>query len=121
MEKVFRHNHNGKGNPMYGKRHSEEAKQKIAQKRLGQRNSPETEFKKGQSPWNKGRRDYQRGIKKNFSEETRKNLIKNLKGFTGNASQTAYERILKECEELRKQGFRVIPIGKVIPDIIAIK
>jgi hypothetical protein len=32
-----------------------------------------------------------------------------------------WQRILKEIPELEKQGFRCIPIGKVIPDIIAFK
>ena len=35
--------------------------------------------------------------------------------------EIAFNRILQEIPELEKQGFRCIPIGKVIPDIIAIK
>jgi len=36
-------------------------------------------------------------------------------------SERHYELILKETDNLRNQGFRCIPIGKVIPDIIAFK
>lgn len=32
-----------------------------------------------------------------------------------------YERILQEIPELEKQGFKCIPIGKVVPDIIAFR
>jgi len=38
-----------------------------------------------------------------------------------NAQLINYERIEKEIPKLEKQGFRCIPIGKVIPDIVAIK
>ena len=62
---------------------------------------------------------------KKISEETKKrmSLTRKLKGLgIGNVnSKLAYERILKEIPELEKQGFKCIPIGKVIPDIIAFK
>jgi len=37
------------------------------------------------------------------------------------ATKRAYQRILKETEDLESQGFVCIPIGQVIPDIIALK
>ena len=46
--------------------------------------------------------------------------IKKVQGKT--ARDIEWVRVLKEAEELKKQGFRVIPIAmKCIPDIIAIK
>jgi hypothetical protein len=33
----------------------------------------------------------------------------------------SFERIINESKKLKRKGYRVIPIGKVIPDIIAIK
>jgi len=38
-----------------------------------------------------------------------------------NRHKLVKERIIKEAEELKKQGFRIIPLIDVFPDIIAIK
>ena len=54
-----------------------------------------------------------------FTQEWRDKLGKANKGYK--KTFLAYKNILKEIPELEKQGFRCIPIGKVIPDIIAIK
>lgn len=54
---------------------------------------------------------FRKGIK--FTEEQKAKLKLRL--------TKAYQRILNEIPELEKQGFRCIPIGKVIPDIIGIK
>lgn len=44
-------------NPMYGRKHSKNTKEKISEARKGQHNSTKTEFKKGQVSWRKGKRD----------------------------------------------------------------
>lgn len=54
---------------------------------------------------------------KHHSEETKQKLRIINKG---NAN-TAYLRILQEIPELEKQGFKCVPIGRVIPDIIGLK
>lgn len=60
-----------------------------------------------------------------LSDDTKKkmSLARKTKGLGigNNYSELAYERILSEIPELEKQGFKCIPIGKVVPDIIAIK
>lgn len=104
-------------------------------------NHPKTEFKKNRIPWNKGinniknrypcghvmRRDdgphnCKRGLGfagRHHTEKTKAKMrIDNLHGLK---NKLAWQRILKEVPELQKQGFRVIPITKVVPDIIAIK
>lgn len=53
------------------------------------------------------------------SEETKQKLRIAMMGK--NAIGIANDRIEQEIPELEKQGFRCIPIGRVIPDIIAIK
>lgn len=44
----------GTKNHFYGKRHSEETKKKLSETKKGKHYSPETEFKKGMIPWDKG-------------------------------------------------------------------
>ena len=54
---------------------------------------------------------------KNHTDETKKMLIR-----TGRlAPHRAYRMILKEVIKLESEGYKCIPIGRVIPDIIAIK
>lgn len=48
-------------------------------------------------------------------------MLKQDYGEYGNAVKKAFARIEAEVAELEKQGFRCIPITRVIPDIIAIK
>ena len=82
-------------------------------------------YKEGKySPWAKGltmETDSRiRNISKRFkgipkTEEQKKKLRQNR------GTEIHYEEILRQTKELEKQGFRCIPIGKVIPDIIAIK
>lgn len=47
MYKARGEKYSGKGNPFYGKTHSEEIKKKISEENKGKRLSPGTEFKKG--------------------------------------------------------------------------
>lgn len=66
---------------------------------------------------------------KSHSEKSRQKMsvskLKNPVRYWLDKKETSvsigYQRILDEIPELEKQGFRCIPIGKVIPDIIAIK
>ena len=44
----------GENNHFFGKKHSDESIEKMRQANLGKRLSPETEFKTGNEPWNKG-------------------------------------------------------------------
>lgn len=101
-------------------------------------------WKKEHTPWNKGlTKETDERVKevgkiikinalhnKNFGNRNKKltnehktKISETNKGNMNgiNAYKIAWERILQEAEELKKQGFRVIPITKVIPDIIAIK
>lgn len=57
---------------------------------------------------------------KHHSEETKLKCKLIQRDGKANAIK-GWIRILKEIPELEKQGFRCIPITKVIPDIIAIK
>lgn len=99
--------------------HKEETKQKVSKMFKGQHHSPKTEFKKGQASWNKGK-SYKNGDYK-IDAEKLKLRANNFKNATDKPSNVAYQRALEQCEILKEQGFRVIPIGRVIPDIIAIK
>lgn len=108
-----------------------------------------TSWKKGQEAWNKGKHmslemkhklsDFRKG-KEQTPQAKEKNRIAHLgrrhtaevkqilsdkvriRLATGwSASKTMWSRIEAEIPALEKQGFRVIPITNVIPDIIAIK
>ena len=48
-------NNFGKNNPFYGKHHTKATKKMLSDVHKGQRNSIATEFKKGTTPWNKGK------------------------------------------------------------------
>ena len=69
----------------------------------------------------KGKNNPQYG--KHLSEKHKKLLkeacIKSQKEKTHVARH--YEKVLEECKILDTQGFRTIPLGAVIPDIIALK
>ena len=85
-----------KGNP-YGKRFTKETRNKA---------TPGS-FKKGHI----------------MSKRTKRRISKANKGkhTNFNSLKVAYDKILKEIPELEKQGFKCIPIGRVVPDIIAMK
>lgn len=82
--------------------HSEDAKRKIGEAQIGEKGH-----------W----------YGKKFSKETKKKMSEIQKGHKHikMPSKISYERILKEIPELEKQEFKCVPIGRVIPDIIAIK
>ena len=64
--KLSKHDNSSVKNPMFGKKHSKETKDKIRKANKGKRYSIETEFKKNQKPWNFGKLGYLKGRKKNF-------------------------------------------------------
>jgi hypothetical protein len=114
---------------------TEESKRKIstiAKERgygkwiIGKEPSPETRLKL--SIANKGKKMGDNNPARR--PEVRKKISDSLKGrkLTDEhkaklkfCQKTAFERILQEIPELEKKGFKCIPIGKVIPDIIGIK
>lgn len=81
--------------PLKGKHHSEESKRKNSAAQRGKKLSDETKYKISIS--GKG------------------------KHIGHSYHLTNWKRILDEAAILEQQGYRVIPITKVIPDIIAIK
>jgi len=91
--------HPYRGGGMLGLKHSDEARKKMS----------ETHKRIGTGKSNKGRK---------LTEEHKKKLSEHFTGF--NAIEICQERILAEIPALEKQGFRCIPITKVIPDIIGI-
>lgn len=106
-----------------GKHHSEETKRKIAERRRGTTASVETKLKMSKA--HKGRIHNKEWVQKvanairgrKHSEESKQKMSNSAKILF----QRTYTRILQEIPELEKQGFRCVPIGKVVPDIIAIK
>lgn len=80
---------------------------------------------KGRKAWNKGLTKEDPRVKKytdkligrKASEETRQKL----RLCSRQATSKHYEKILELKKEMEQQGFRCIPIGKVVPDIIALK
>ena len=68
----------GEKNPFYGKHHTEKTKWIISEKEKGKHKSPQTEFKNGIIPWNKGLKGM------HFSPETefKKGIIPWMKGKT---------------------------------------
>jgi hypothetical protein len=81
---------------------SEGAKKKISMANRGERNGMAK---------NKGEKHFAFG--KKFSDKHRENLK------IGHS--LTYKKILLEIDNLEKEGFRCVPIGRVIPDIVAIK
>lgn len=100
----MRKNHKG----TLGFHHSEETKKKISEKTKERMKSPIIRQKI---------RDALLGRIMPLNQ--REKISKNLKGR--HIQEVNFKNILSEIPELEKQGFRCIPIGKVIPDIIAIK
>ncbi len=122
-------NHKGKNNPMYGKKNPKRSLlNKLNPPRIGKKASKETKekiskSKKGKSCkhtdiWNE--RIGQSNIGKHrLGTKHKPETIEKMKG--GERVTLHHKRILQEIPELEKQGFKCIPITKVIPDIVAIK
>ena len=68
-----RRSYKGKDNPFSGKKHTNTTKKHLSNVRTGKHNSPNTEFKKGQSSWIKG-------ISKEEWRKHYKNYINPMKG-----------------------------------------
>lgn len=114
-----------------GLKHTEQARAKISKALIGRVLSNETRRKisnsiKGENHHAFGthlseetRKKISIGIRKSFTEEIRRKM--STKAMGRQSYKIGYENILKEIPELEKQGFRCIPIGKVIPDIVAVK
>lgn len=86
----------GKLSPMKGVHfHTIESKEKNRLKHIGKIQSIETRIKRSEHMKGKNRKNHAHAI--------------------------CYNRILGEVKILEQQGFKCIPIGKVIPDIIALK
>ena len=99
---------------------SEEWRKNMRLAHIGRKLKEETKIKIGLA--NKGKK------KPPFSEEHKRNISLAQIGRVGywrdkelTAKEVGDKRILQEIPELEKQGFRCIPIGKVVPDIIGIK
>jgi hypothetical protein len=60
-----------------------------------------------------------KGVKKSLA--TREKMSKYARNRPVNFYDITWKRIMNEVYNLEKQGFRCIPIGRVIPDIVAIK
>lgn len=82
----------GSKNPFFGKRHTEETKEKIRMKNKGIRRSLKTEFKKGNIPWHAGKGNPHIRWDKNtnfkdgrwsYREHLRRLGIKPICGFCG--------------------------------------
>ena len=110
------------------KPHSEETKRRLSQ-------IIKEQYKNGRIHWAKDKHLPSPMQGKHHSEQTKQKIIDGQKAFyqkhpevleriktIGKVSKkTEFQRIIEEKEELEKQGFRVIPLCKVIPDLIAIK
>jgi len=101
---------------IWHKSRSEETKKKIGKALRGRKQSLEVIEKRIKTRQNNG---FWKDFEKTRKKMSENNAMKGKHGLVGN--RIAWDRILKEIPELEKQGFKCIPIGKVIPDIIAIK
>ena len=101
-----------------GKTPSDKTKEKISKSLMGHTGSKGSlgyRWKTHKPAWNKG-------LTKETDERVAnyvKKVKKTLKGR--NTTHEHYKKILVLKGEMEEQGFRCIPLGKVIPDIIAIK
>lgn len=80
----------------------------------------------GKIPWNKGKKmgpSFRKGLtyEQEFGKIKAKEYKEKLKQGAARTTLRVRQEILEEAENLKKQGFRVIPIVNVVPDIIAIK
>ena len=99
---------------------SEETKKKMSLSKLGKKRPPLSE------EWKRKIGEKSRGRTYKWdhpmSEDGKRKISLAMKGKKNVNHKLKNQRILKECKELEKQGFRAVPTGwKVIPDIIAIK
>lgn len=99
---------------------SEEHKEKIGLSKLGKKRPPlSIEWRRKIGEAMKGN-TYALGNK--LTVEQRQKISAYMKGKKHVNRALTNQRILDECEELRRQGFRAVPTGgHVIPDIVAIK
>lgn len=71
---------------MHTQKHTEETKQKLSLLFMGKHNSPSTEFKKGQTPWIKGRKHSKESLKKMSDIKKGKHLSPSTEFKKGNIS-----------------------------------
>lgn len=75
----------------------------------------------GHPQWNETKAKLQRTIKQLWKDPSyRQKTIAAIKNGYPNPLKH-YELILEAKKEMEEQGFRCIPIGKIVPDLIAIK
>ena len=99
-----------------GKKQSLETIEKRAFKLRGRKRPPfSLEWRMNLSKSTRGKKRHSSEYKKFLSDKMKNNI------FAKTATKIAWERILKEIPKLEEGGFRCIPIGKPIPDIIALK
>ena len=101
---------------IWHKSRSEKTKKKISKSLTGKKIPKVTIDKRIKTRQDNG---FWKDIDKTRKKMSDNNGMKRKDGFVGN--RVAWQRILKEIPELEKQGFKCIPIGRIIPDIIAIK
>lgn len=98
--------------PSKGKHCSEKTKKAVSKANTGRKFSKE--HKRKLSLAHSGRRHT-----KEAKEKISKASIESQREESGPSKH--YIKILEEAKNLESRGFRVIPLGKVVPDIIAIK
>jgi len=101
---------------IWHKSRSKETRRKIGRAMKGKKQSKEMIERRIKTRQKNG---FWKDFEKTRKKMSENNAMKRNHGLAGN--YIAWDRILKEIPELEKQGFTCIPIGKVIPDIIAIK
>jgi len=93
---------------MTGKKHSEHSKKKMSNSKLGKHYSTRTEFKKGNPPWNKG---------KKLSDEYRKKLSESHKGlqsyWKGRKRGAMSDEWKRKISEANRGGLKGT-LGKVV-------
>lgn len=98
MKKSQKGLHSGTKHPLYGKKHSEETKEKIRISKIGKKLSEETRNK--MSKIRKGRDSPMKG--KKHSEETKEKISKNHRSIKGekNPASKLNETLVKEIREI---------------------
>ena len=89
------------------------------------RHANSTSFKKGFTPWNKGRKgtfQHTEEYKKKMSQIMNNPVLKErIREKCKKSIDNHFQEVLKLKKEFEEQGFRFIPFVKVIPDAIIIK